>query len=56
MKALKVLPSRPVEEVKVDSLHLRALVLLCPMLNPIVQIVVHSRPRQVTQYKGKTPK
>jgi hypothetical protein len=56
MKALKVLRSKPVEEVKVASLHLRALVLLCQMLNPILVIVVHSRHQQVTQYKGKTHK
>jgi hypothetical protein len=34
MKALKVVPSMPVEEVKGDSLHLRALVLLWQILNP----------------------
>jgi len=56
MKALMVLVSKPVEEVKVACLHLRALVLLCQMLNPILVTVVHSRHRQVTQYKGTTHK
>ena len=56
MKGLEVLLNKPVEEVKVASLHLRALVLLCQMLNPILVIVVRSRHRQVTQYKGKTHK
>jgi hypothetical protein len=56
MRALKVLLSKPMEEVKVASLHLRALVLLCQMHIPILVIVVHSRHRQVTQYKEKTHK
>jgi hypothetical protein len=43
MKALKVVPSMPVGEVKEDRLHLRALVLLWQMLNPILVIVVHNR-------------
>jgi hypothetical protein len=43
MKALEVLLNKSVEEVKVASLHLRALVLLCQMLNPILVIVVRSR-------------
>jgi hypothetical protein len=56
MKALRLVPNRPLEGVRVDSLHLRALVLLHQMLSTIQVTIVRSRPQQITQHKKKTPK